>query len=172
MATSVAIVKNYLQRTLNPSMSVVSSLGSFNTTMDEQISNDTRKMINQYGCEKSKAICNGTEMGHFSEKQIWCMAYDLANTEMMAIVEKESKAGAELESRQRAAQRQRRANAQARKDAFYGIERIDNDSLKAQLKEAKQTKKAYEEWLKASSFKSEYYSKNYSQNSLNAFLNA
>lgn len=146
---------------LNPEMSCVSSLGYYKGSefvaaeyfakeLEEALPTDSLAY---------KILCS-TEVGKFSQKQLWVIAYELLkNDEWCKALDADDA---------------RRAQVQKQKEEAHKAKLAANKAASADVlaavKEAGKLLKDYYAWLKKSSYKREFYSKKYSQTSVEEFL--
>lgn len=152
---------NYIQG-INPRTSTVSSIGTFVTAQSEQVAEMVlREVINALP-EGSLAykIATGNH-ARFSEKQIWVIAFELSKNEdfsrkVSAFYDKITKAS---NAKEAASKAKIAANKEASSDVL------------SQVKAAGRKLADYYAFLKKSKpFAREFYSKNFSQESVNSFL--
>ena len=95
---------------LNPSTSIVSSLGSYVNPIEQQIADSKRAEILGFipeGTLAHKILTSGT--ASFSEKQLWVIAYELLKNENYC-----EKLGKEVEARNEKADHEKRVKAEKR----------------------------------------------------------
>lgn len=165
MKTSV--VKQILDyiSSVNPTVNEVSSLGSYTTPMGEAIAEKTLQEITECLSEGTLAhkIATSTEIGKFSEKQLWVIAYALEKNEdykNMVV-----SFYAEIE-------RKRNAKAEASKQKL-AANKAGSQSVLDYIKENGRLLKDYYAFVKTSKmYKKEFFSKKFTMESAEAFLNA
>lgn len=114
--TTVKNIFDYIQ-SLNPSTLTISSIGTFTSSLSEQIANDTLgEVINHLPAGTlAYKIADTTNLGRFSIKQLWVIAYELVkNEEFCSIV---SNFYAEIERKENF----KKAVKKAKKNGTIGI---------------------------------------------------
>lgn len=148
---------------LNPSISEISSLGTFVSESSQMVVDFTfKEVMNAINDENSLAykILFNNIKGNFSDKQLWVIAFELMKNEDYVL-----KIGSEIEARQR--------KSQAKADASK--EKLANNKSNSQpvldlIKSNGKKLGDYYTWLKKSNFKKEFFSKKYSITSAQVFL--
>ena len=159
----MATVKRIFDRIgyLNPELSCVSSLGYYKGSAfdaSEYLDKELEEALptGSLACN----ILRSTEVGKFSQKQLWVIAYELLKNEEWC-------KGLDAEDA-------RRAQAQKQKEEAHKAKLAANKAASADglaaVKDAGKLLKDYYAWLKKSSYKREFYSKKYSQASVEEFL--
>lgn len=150
---------------VNPTTNEVSSLGSYTTPMGEAIAEKTLQKVTECLSEGTLAykIATSTEIGKFSEKQLWVIAYALENNEEYKNM---------VVSFYTEIERKRNAKAEASKQKL-AANKAGSQSVLDYIKENGRLLKDYYAFVKSSrQYKREFFSKNFTMNSANAFLNA
>ena len=147
---------------LNPELSTISSLGDFISESDRLAQESTRKEVIANISENSLAYKIITSSSKFSDKQLWVIAYELLkNEDYVAQVAKE-------EARAEGIAAQEKRNKKAKLDA----NKASSEPVKAFIKENGALLKDYYAFVKSSKqYKKEFYSKKFTMESANAFLN-
>jgi hypothetical protein len=154
-------VFNYVQR-LNAKTSTVSSMGSFVTDLNQQVSDSLRKEVMGYLSESSLAYKIVFNTDRFSEKQLWVVAFELVkSTEFCETV---TNFYNEINHKQNL-----KVDAEKRKLA---ANKVASANVLTSIKSAGKKLGDYYQWLntKGNKYRSEYFSKKYSFNSANEFL--
>lgn len=153
---------NHIQG-LNPKQSTVSSIGSFVSASSQMVADNLHKEIIGYIPSDSLAykILSSTQE-FFTEKQLWVISFELAkNSEFCSKLEEEVKIR-EAEANQR---------KQASNDKLKANKENSSDVL-SQVKEAGLKLGDYYSFVKSNKkFAKEFYSKKFSQESVNEFIN-
>lgn len=149
---------------INPSVSTVSSIGSFVEEMNRQVANSFRSKLMAYLPTSSLAhkIISENLKDFFSEKQMWVIAYELQkNAEYVA------KLQAELEADKREAE----AKAAATKAKLNANKEASQEVLNF-VKSSKKLLKDYYAFVKKNKkYSKEYYSKKFTLESATEFVN-
>lgn len=146
---------------VNPTMGVVSSLGSFVTQANRAVMESFRNDLQNY-VEKGSIAYSILESGRdfLTEKQIWVIAFALQkNAQYCAELAEEI---AREEAERRELEEYRKSKLKANKEASQNV----LDAIKGE----KLLLKNYYSWLKTSAFKREFYSKKYTMDSAMAFI--
>lgn len=155
-------------KSVNPNSSTSSSLGRYTTEFYREMAHKNRLALAQYLEQGSTALDILTSPREFlSEKQIWVIAFALlGNADYCTALEAEiaeERKEAEMEmADQRYKEEVRKAKIASNKEASKEVLAI--------VKSEGLLLKDYYAWLKTSSFKSQYYSKKYTEDSVRAFI--
>lgn len=147
---------------LNPATTTISSLGTFVTNQAKQVSEMVYREVLNNIPENTVAYKILTGSNRYSEKQLWVIAYELLKNEAYA-----TQVGAEF------AQREAKENAkiQASKDKLANNKAATQNVLDY-VKENGKLLKDYYSFLKSNrQYKREFFSKKFTMESANAFLN-
>lgn len=147
---------------LNPTTSTISSLGTFVTNQAEQVSEMVYREVLNNIPENTVAYKILTGSNRYSEKQLWAIAYELLKNEAYA-----TQVGVEF------AQREAKENAkiQTSKDKLANNKAATQNVLDY-VKENGKLLKDYYSFLKSHrQYKREFFSKKFTMESANAFLN-
>ena len=147
---------------LNLATSTISSLGTFVTNQAEQVSEMVYREVLNNIPENTVAYKILTGSNRYSEKQLWAIAYELLKNDAYA-----AQVGAEF------AQRETKENAkiQASKDKLANNKAATQNVLDY-VKENGKLLKDYYSFLKSNKqHKREFFSKKFTMESANAFLN-
>lgn len=158
----MATVKQIFEmiQVINPSSMSVSSMGRFVTPENEAIASFARKELAQYLPESSLAYKIISSSERFSEKQIWVIAFELVkNAEYCEMVDNKMAVAAA-----------QAAAKKARSAAKLAGNKAASADVLAKVKEAGKLLKDYYAWLKKSQYKKEFFSKKFTEESVNAFL--
>ncbi len=160
-AMNVKDIYNRIEN-LNPELTTISSLGSFVSDTDRMVQESIyNEVLNNIPAD-SLAYTILTENNKYSRKQIWVIAYELVKNE-----EYLSKIGAEL-NREDAIARQKENASKAKLNA----NKKEAQPVKDYIKENGALLKDYYAFVKSSKqFRKEFYSKKFTMESANAFLN-
>ena len=150
---------------MNPTIHEVSSVGSYTTQMEETSAENTLQEVTESLSEDTLAykIATTTEIGKFSEKQLWVIAYALEKNDtfknmvisLFADIDRKANAKAEASKQKLSANK---AGSQPVLDY---------------VKENGRLLKDYYAYVKASkAYKKEFFSKRFTMKSAEAFLNA
>ena len=147
---------------LNPELSTISSLGDFISESDRLVQEATKKEVVANISENSLAYKIVTSSSKFTDKQLWVIAYELLkNEDYVAQVAKE-----EARAEGIAAQEERE------KKAKLDANKASSEPVKDFIKENGALLKDYYAFVKSSKqFRKEFYSKKFTMESANAFLN-
>ena len=147
---------------LNPELSTISSLGDFISESDRLAQEATKKEVIANISEDSLAYKIVTSSSKFTDKQLWVIAYELLkNEDYVSQVAKE-----EARAEGIAAQEERE------KKAKLDANKASSEPVKDFIKENGALLKDYYAFVKSSKkFKREFYSKKFTMESANAFLN-
>lgn len=159
MAT-VKDIYNYIQ-VINPSMDYASSIGYYKGSRFQTAEWAAQQLLGKVSKDSTayKILFNG-ECGKFSDKQMWCIAYELIKNE--AYCKEVDELYTRLNREAEAKKQQSKAKLAANKEA--------SSDILVQVKAAGKLLKDYYAWLKVSNYKKEFFSKKYSQTSVDAFL--
>ena len=149
---------------INPSVSTVSSIGSFVEEINRQVANSFRSKLMAYLPTSSLAykIISENLKDFFSEKQMWVIAYELQkNAEYVA------KLQAELEVEERRAE----AKAAASKAKLNANKEASQEVLDFVKSNKKLLKDYYTFVKKNKKYSKEYYSKKFTLESATEFVN-
>ena len=147
---------------LNPTTSTISSLGTFVTNQAEQVSDMVYREVLNNIPENTVAYKILTGSNRYSDKQLWAIAYELLKNEAYA-----TQLGDEI------AQREAKENAkiQASKKKLAN-NKTDTQNVLDYVKENGKLLKDYYSFLKSSKqYKKEFFSKKFTMESANEFLN-
>lgn len=149
---------------INPSVSTISSIGSFVEEINRQVANSFKSKLMAYLPTSSLAykIISENLKDFFSEKQMWVIAYELQkNAEYVA------KLQAELDIRERRAE----AKAAASKAKLNANKEASQEVLDF-VKSNKKLLKDYYAFVKSNKkYSKEYYSKKFTLESATEFVN-
>ena len=147
---------------LNPESTTISSLGSFVSDTDRMVQESIyNEVLNNIPADSlAYTILTGSDK--YSSKQLWVIAYELLKNE-----EYVSKIGAEL-NREEAIARQKENASKAKLNA----NKKEAQPVKDYIKENGALLKDYYAFVKSTKqFRKEFYSKKFTMESANAFLN-
>lgn len=152
---------NYIQR-MNPSSSTVSSIGTFVTSQNQQVADGfvNEVIANLPGGTLAYKIAT-SNISRFSEKQLWVIAFELEKNEQYATMVANHYADAE-----------RRYNAKIEaQEAKKAENKAASADILAPIVAAKKIT-AFGQWLNTGGnpFRSQHFSKKYTQEAVNAFL--
>ena len=147
---------------LNPELTTISSLGSFVSDIDRMVQESIYNEVLNNIPTASLAYTILTGSDKYSSKQLWVIAYELLKNE-----EYISKIGAEL-NREEAIARQKENASKAKLNA----NKKEAQPVKDYIKENGALLKDYYAFVKSTKqFRKEFYSKKFTMESANAFLN-
>lgn len=151
---------NYIKG-LNAPQIVISSLGSYTSDINRQVSDNLRGQIMQYLPETSLAYKICMTANTFSEKQLWVIAFELIkNADFCEVV---AEFYAEIN--------QKETIKKAQSDAKLAANKANSQSVLDVVKSNGKKLGDFYEFVKNSKqFKKEFYSKKFSMDSANAFL--
>ena len=161
MKATVKQIFNDIQ-SLNPTTSTISSLGTFVTEQSRQVSEIVYREVLINVSESSLAHKILMKSETYSEKQLWVIAYELLKNDAYA-----TQLGAEI------AEREAKENAkiQASKDKLANNKTTTQNVLDY-VKENGELLKDYYSFLKANrQYKKEFFSKKFTMESANEFIN-
>jgi len=147
---------------LNPIVSTVSSLGSFVTEFDQSVSDMVARDLMVFIPENTLAYKIISTSTRFTDKQLWVIAFELEKNEDYA-----TKLGEKLaiENAREEAKRQESKSKLANNKA-------DTQNVLDYVKENGKLLKDYYSFLKSSKqYKKEFFSKKFTMESANEFLN-
>ena len=147
---------------LNPELTTISSLGSFVSDTDRMVQESIyNEVLNNIPADSlAYTILTGSDK--YSSKQLWVIAYELLKNE-----EYVSKIGAEL-NREEAIARQKENASKSKLNA----NKKEAQPVKDYIKENGALLKDYYAFVKSTKqFRKEFYSKKFTMESANAFLN-
>lgn len=160
--TNVKQIFDYISM-MNPTVNTSSSLGSYVSATDQMVAdNITAEVINALTDETSLAYKIATTADRYSDKQLWVIAYELVKNETFTakVVEFYARINAKAAAKAEASKRKladNKANSQSVLDFVKSSGRLLGD---------------YYKFVKASKlYKKEFFSKKYTMESANAFLN-
>jgi len=159
--TTVKEIFAYIQG-LNAKTLTVSSLGTFVTDLNQQVSDTLRKEVMGYLSKSSLAYKIVSNTDKFSEKQLWVIAFELVkSTEFCETV---TNFYNEINRKQNL-----KVDAEKRKLA---ANKAASANVLTSIKSAGKKLGDYYQWLntKGNKYRSEYFSKKYTFNSANDFL--
>lgn len=160
MKTTVKQIFDYISG-MNPTVSTISSMGSFVSNQNQQVADGIKNEVMASLNEGSVAYKIAATSERFSEKQLWVIAYELIKNEdfsqkvgeFYARINRKEIAKAEASKRKIA---DNKANSQSVLDYVKSNGRLLGD---------------YYKFLKANKqFKKEFFSKNFTMASAEAFL--
>lgn len=149
---------------MNPTVNYMSSIGEYVDSNAQQLADYVIREIVGYLPEDSLAmtIIRSTR-GRFTEKQLWVVAYELQkNAEYCAKLDKTNAEIAAKENAKREASRQKLANNKANSQSVLDYVKSQGRLLGDYYKFVKANKK----------FAREFFSKKFTMESANAFINA
>jgi hypothetical protein len=149
-------------QTLNPIVSTVSSLGSFVTEFNQSVSDMVARDLMVFIPENTLAYKIISTSTRFTDKQLWVIAFELEKNEDYA-----TKLGEKLaiENAREEAKRQESKSKLANNKA-------DTQNVLDYVKENGKLLKDYYSFLKSSKqYKKEFFSKKFTMESANEFLN-
>jgi hypothetical protein len=149
-------------QTLNPIVSTVSSLGSFVTEFNQSVSDMVARNLMVFIPENTLAYKIISTSTRFTDKQLWVIAFELEKNEDYA-----TKLGEKLaiENAREEAKRQESKSKLANNKA-------DTQNVLDYVKENGKLLKDYYSFLKSSKqYKKEFFSKKFTMESANEFLN-
>lgn len=163
---NVKNIFNYIQG-INPSQSTVSSIGTFVTAQNEQVAEmQVRELISALvNADKKQTLAFKIldSTSRFTEKQIWVIAFELVKIDSFS--EMVDSYYAELDRKLIAKANASKAKLNANKEA--------SSDLLASIKNAGKKLGDYYTFIKSNKeYKSEFFSKKYSQKSVSSFLMA
>lgn len=147
---------------LNPTTSTISSIGTFVTNQAKQVSEMVYREVLNNIPENTVAYKILTGSNRYSEKQLWAIAYELFKNDAYA-----TQVGAEF------AQREAKENAkiQASKDKLANNKAATQNVLDYVKSNGKLLKDYYSFLKSDRRYKREFFSKKFTMESANAFLN-
>jgi hypothetical protein len=159
--TTVKEIFAYIQG-LNAKTLTVSSMGSFVTDLNQQVSDTLRKEVMGYLSESSLAYKIIFDANKFSEKQLWVIAFELVKNETFCNIVSEFYNSINRKENLK-------ANAEKRK---LVANKAASANVLTSIKSAGKKLGDYYQWLntKGNKYRSEYFSKKYTFNSANDFL--
>lgn len=160
MAT-VKQIFDYIQG-MNPSTSTVSSIGTFVTELSQQVADNIVREVIENLPEGTLAYKIATSTtGRFSEKQLWVIAYEL---------EKNKEFSAKVANHYAELERKSNAKIAASKEKKAANKAASADVLAPIVAAKKVT--AFGQWLNTAGnpYRSQHFSKKYTQEAVNAFL--
>lgn len=149
---------------MNPTVNYMSSIGEYVDSNAQQLADYVIREIVGYLPEDSLAmtIIRSTR-GRFTDKQLWVVAYELQkNAEYCAQLDKTNAEIAAKENAKREASRQKLANNKANSQSVLDYVKSQGRLLGDYYKFVKANKK----------FSREFFSKKFTMESANAFINA
>ena len=160
MKTTVKQIFDYISG-MNPTVSNVSSLGSFVSSFNCQVADGIKDEVVSSLSEGTLAHKIVTTAKTFTEKQLWVIAYELIKNE--AFSQKVGEFYARIN-------RKEIAKAEASKQKL-AANKANSQSVLDYIKESGRLLKDYYAFVKSSKqFKKEYFSKKFTMDSANAFL--
>lgn len=163
MKTSVKQIFDYING-MNPSVSTVSSLGSFVSNMNQQVADNIKnEVVSALTDENSLAYKIATTSERFSDKQLWVISYELLKNEEFAgkVAEFYARINAKAAAKAEASKQKLSAN------------KANSQSVLDYIKENGRLLKDYYAFVKTSKmYKKEFFSKKFTMESADAFLNA
>ena len=149
-------------QTLNPIVSTVSSLGSFVTEFNQSVSDMVARDLMVFIPENTLAYKIISTSTRFTDKQLWVIAFELEKNENYATELGEKLA---IENAREEAKRQESKSKLANNKA-------DTQNVLDYVKENGKLLKDYYSFLKSSKqYKKEFFSKKFTMESANEFLN-
>ena len=147
---------------MNPSVSTISSLGSFVSEMSQQVADNIKdEVVSALTDERSLAYKIATTSERFSDKQLWVIAYELVKNEEFAgkVAEFYARINAKAAAKAEASKAKLAANKAGSQSVLDFVK--SNGRLLGD----------YYKFIKASKlYKKEFFSKKYTMESANAFL--
>lgn len=160
MKTTVKQIFDYISG-MNPTVSTISSMGSFVSNQNQQVADGIKNEVVASLNEGSVAYKIATTSERFSEKQLWVIAYELIKNGGFS-----QKVG-EFYAR---INRKEIAKAEASKQKL-AANKANSQSVLDYIKENGRLLKDYYTFVKANKqFKKEFFSKNFTMASAEAFL--
>ncbi len=162
MKATVKQVFNYIQG-LNPSTSTISSLGSFVTEQSQQVSDMIHREVTTGLPEGTLAHKILTTSEKYSEKQLWVIAYELMKND--CFTEMVGKFYSKIEAKEN-------AKREASKNKFAS-NKENSQHVLDHVKSSGRLLGDYYNWLKKSKqYKREFFSKKFTMESAEEFLNS
>jgi hydroxymethylpyrimidine pyrophosphatase-like HAD family hydrolase len=159
--TTLSNIKSYIDG-LNPQTSTISSMGSFVSEFSEQVAQNVRNEIAKEVTPNSLAAKILATADHFSEKQLWVIAYDLLkNEEFVAKIN-------EINAKREALENQKQQASKDKKNANKAATQNVLDYVKSEGKKLGD----YYSFLKSSKkYAREFFSKKFTMESAIEFIN-
>jgi hypothetical protein len=152
---------DYIQ-TLNPTTSTISSLGSFVTEINQQVSDQCFTEVNQaITNDKSLAYKILHSANKYTAKQLWVIAYELVKNEEFSkmVADFYAEINRKENSKKAASTAKLKANKEASADVLEPIKNLRKLG-------------AFGKWLNTSGnpYRKQHFSKKYSESAVNSFL--